>query len=100
MLKKLKKGEIFCIPLADGYFLRKDEYNQYYLSRGGKKRYYLTYRFLMSLSRNRTFNVVDLKLISIHESILALKNKLRKGSLGRLGLEKILKEFGETDDGE
>lgn len=46
LFKKLKKGDVQEIKLLGEYILRSNDHNQVYLTRGGKKHYYLTDTFI------------------------------------------------------
>lgn len=49
-MKRLKNGEIEQIFLRDRYLLKIDSDRKIFLSRGGKKRYYLTNAFIGSIT--------------------------------------------------
>lgn len=48
-LNCLKMKVIEFIPLPEGYKLMMNDYNQYFITRGGKKKYFLTKRFILKL---------------------------------------------------
>ena len=94
-LKMLKSGEIDYIPLPDGYQLSINENNQVYISRGGKKHYYLSDNFLKSMSgHHRNINQIKL-IIFIINSIGEIIKRLKKESTTRIKLEELIKQIRE-----
>ena len=50
MVKQLKSGEVEKIYLRDGYILKLDPDRKIFISKGGKKRYYLTNAFIDTIT--------------------------------------------------
>ena len=92
-LRALRRGEIPHIMLPDGYMLKLDDYNKVFLSRGGKKHYYLTDTFLDVLCNKKPINNNMLLFISIVKSIEGIAKRLKKESLTRIKLEKLIEEI-------
>lgn len=93
LLSKLQIGTVAYIPLSDNYRLEMDEYKQFYISRGGKKKYHLSKRFLKrhlcekeSLTEER---LVDL-LLKVEEELIDLNSIIRKDSKAHVGIASIL----------
>lgn len=92
-LKALRRGEIPHIMLPDGYMLKLDDYNKIFISRGGKKHYYLTDTFLEMLVNKKQTNNNMLLFINTIQSIDAIAKRLKKESLTRVKLEKLIEEI-------
>jgi cobalamin biosynthesis Co2+ chelatase CbiK len=88
-LQLLKSGAVEFIPLPDGYQLSMNESNQIFLSRGSKKKYYLTDAFLRCLysKKNIDQTLILVKTICKLQSII---KRLKKESITRIELEKLL----------
>lgn len=92
-LKDLRSGKLPEILLPDGYILRLDDYNKIFISRGGKRRYYLSDKFLSCLcSRNTDSSNMKL-FIFIIKGIEEIAKRLKKESNTRVRLEKLLSEI-------
>ena len=92
-LKALRQGIIPYILLPDGYMLKIDDYDKITISRGGKKHYYLTDSFLECLIADKQRNNNMLLFINIIKQIEAIAKRLKKESLTRVKLEKLIEEI-------
>ena len=95
-LTLLKKGLMSFIPLPDGYKLMINGFNQYYITRGGKKKYFLTTRFVYRLcnSSRDPDKIISLTKTLIKLEILAnsIKNVRNKETLLNI-IKEIKEEF-------
>lgn len=81
LVKQLKSGEIEKIYLRDGYILKVDPDRKIFISRGGKKRYYLTNSFIDTITCD--CNQKDtINNIYFQESIKMLEELLKNNKLG------------------
>jgi len=92
-LRALRRGEIPHIILPDGYMLKLDDYNKIFISRGGKKHYYLTDAFLDVLCNKKPINNNMLLFLNIIKNIEGIAKRLKKESLTRIKLEKLIEEI-------
>lgn len=98
LFKKLKEGTLSRIPLKSGYYLSINEYRQVYLSRGGKKKYFLTDSFVSSFMCNQLDEDgldAKTKLINVFCELEDITGSLRKDSKVRTRLENLLEEMTE-----
>lgn len=99
-IKALKSGLINEIPLTDGYKLTVNEFQQIILSRGGKKRYYLSDKLIYRLASKKCSTIDLPTLLEIVNEIKSVCSRLKKESPTRTKLENIitqLYEFGVND---
>lgn len=89
-LKLLKEGRVDYLPLPDGYQLSLDEYNQYYLGRGGKKKYALTKKFVYRLCVGAREPELTLLILKLIKDIDKIARRLKKESITRIKLDKLL----------
>lgn len=93
-LKLLKSGEIEFIPLPEGYRLTANEERQIFISRGGKKKYFLTDDFLKHLYSKKNINQTMTIIKTIHKIENIIK-RLKKESRTRIELENLLESIKE-----
>lgn len=92
--KLLKSGTIDFIPLPDGYQLSINNEGQIFLSRGGKRRYYLSDKFVKSLYCKKQTDYV-LLLIEILNGLDKVCKRLKPNSINRTELESLIRRVRE-----
>ena len=81
LVKQLKSGELEKIYLRDGYILKVDPDRKMFISRGGKKRYYLTNAFIDTITCD--CNQKDtLNNVYFQEVMKVLTDMLKNNKLG------------------
>jgi hypothetical protein len=92
--KLLKSGAIDFIPLPDGYQLSINCEGQIFLSRGGKRKYYLSDKFVKSLYCRKQTDYV-LLLIDVINELDKIGKRLKPNSINRTGIESLIKRVRE-----
>ena len=93
----LKAGTIKYVPLPDGFIIEYDkDNNQAYLSRGGKRKYAISDKFIKELCKsNRDVNLVSL-LVKISCELLDIKKRLKINSKLRIKVENLINYIKEN----
>jgi len=91
-LKSLRKGDITQILLPDGYMLKLDDYKKIFISRGGKKKYYMSDKLLNSMCSNKPSNNM-LLLNHVLTSLEDMMKRLKKETITRTRIENLIGEI-------
>jgi len=92
LFKQLKNGAVECVYLNDKYMLKVDEDRKVYLSRGGKRKYYLENTFVFKyLIKDNSIKeeVNNIYLQEIKELLIELLNNKKLGVKTRSKLIRI-----------
>ena len=92
-LRDLRSGLIEYILLPDGYILSMNQTKQYYISRGAKKRYFLSEEFINNLCNKRpTSNNMNL-IVRVLKQLEEITLRLKKESFTRIKIQKLVEEI-------
>jgi hypothetical protein len=92
-IKLLRSGQIEYIPLRDGYVLSINEYSQFYLSRQGKKKYFVSDKLVYGFCKSHRDPDFILLFIKIIKKLGTLTKKLKKESATRQSIESLILEI-------
>lgn len=95
-IKLLKSGELDFIPMTDGYMLRVSEQGQIFITRGGKKRYFLSDRFAYSLCHGYRDEDQIKIIVNIITRLEALTKRVNKKSVTYETLKELLDDIRRT----
>lgn len=86
----LRKSLIDFLPLPDGYRLDMNESKQLYISRGGKRRYFLSNKLVFSLCGDGDNTSYMKTIVETMTSLDRIAKRLKKDSATRVSIENLL----------